>query len=253
MTGKPLGIQMYTLRKWEIPLKEKLAAVAAAGYSGIEPFGPLEPPAAEFAVLLQQTGLQVCSSHVGLQTVQADPEAVVQYHAALGNDTIVIPHLSVEQRPTSKEDWQVFGKMLGELGARVRAAGGRLLYHNHDFEMVKFDGRTALQWMVDAAGEDNLGLEIDAGWVVDGGADPIALLNEYAGRVPRLHAKEAFAGGVFADDAADKDIGDGVVDWDAVLKVAAETGVEWVVAEHDGPNDPALSLRRSAEYLKTRW
>lgn len=253
MSGKPLGIQLYTLRLWDVPLQEKLAAVAAAGYQGVEPFGPLEPPAAEYAVLLKQAGLRVCSTHVGLAALQSDLEGVVQYHAALGNDTLVVPHIAAGERPTNKEDWQGFGKMLDELGARARALGARLLYHNHDFEMVKYDGRTALQWMVDAAAPENLGLEIDAGWVVDGGADPIALLNEYAGRVPRLHAKEAFAGGVFAEDAADKDLGDGIVDWDAVLKTAAETGVEWVVAEHDGPSNPLLSLQRSAEFLKTRW
>lgn len=253
MIGKPLGIQMYTLRNWETSLSEKLQAVAAAGYSGVEPFGPLLPPADEFAALLQQYGLRVCSTHVALATVESETEAVVKYHATLGNDTIVVPWLAVGDRPDSKETWQALGLKLDKLGAEVRSLGARLLYHNHDFEMVVIDGRTGLQWMVDAASPENLGLEIDAGWVVAGGQDPIALLREYTNRVPRLHAKEAFPAGIGAQEEGDKDVGEGLVDWDAVLAAAAENGVEWVIAEHDNPTIPAVSLVKSAEYLLKRW
>jgi sugar phosphate isomerase/epimerase len=252
MTTLPLAIQMYTLRTLTQPLLDTLMAVAAAGYTGIEPFGPLSPPAPEFRALLQKSGLQVCSSHVALAQLEAELEAVVAYHDVLGNKTLVVPWLGAEDRPTSKEGWQAFGRRLDALGARTRALGARLLYHNHDFEMVRFDGRTALQILADAASPENLGLEIDAGWVVAGGADPIELLHEYAGRVPRLHAKEAWPADMSMEEAGAQDVGSGLVDWPAVLQTALETGVEWVVAEHDDPIDPLLSMRRSADYLAER-
>ena len=88
--------------------------------------------------------------------------------------------------------------------------------------------------------------------VVAGEADPIALLHEYAGRVPRLHAKEAWPAKMSMEEAGTKDVGDGLVDWSAVLQTAFETGVEWIVSEHDDPVDPLLSMRRSAAYLSAR-
>lgn len=252
MTTMPLGIQMYTLRTLTQPLMETLMEIAAAGYTGIEPFGPLKPPAPEFAALLQKSGLQVCSAHVALAQLESELEAVVAYHDVLGNKTLVVPYLQANERPSTKEGWQEFGKRLDVLGARTRELGARLLYHNHDFEMVRFDDRVALQILADAASPDNLGLEIDAGWVVAGGADPIELLHEYAGRVPRLHAKEAWPAGMSMQEAGSKDVGDGLVDWQAVLQAALDTGVEWVISEHDDPIDPLLSMRRSAEYLHAR-
>ncbi len=254
-----VAVQMYTLRSLytgsapAMTLDEVLAAVAAAGYSGIETFGPLEPPADEMAALLQKHNLRVISAHVGMGMLEYDMEGVAAYHKALGNDTLAIPWMDVEERPTSAAGWTEMGQHLDELGARANAAGVRLLYHNHDFEMVDVDGRTALEWLFDGTSASNVGAEIDIAWVVRGDQDPLRLIAEFAGRLPRLHVKDAAPAGENADEGGHADVGAGTLDWATILPAAQQAGVEWLIVEHDLPADPIGSIQRSAAFLRDRW
>jgi sugar phosphate isomerase/epimerase len=230
-----------------------LAAVAAAGYAGIETFGPLEPPAAEMAALLEKHNLQAVSAHVGLGMLEYDLEGVAAYHKTLGNDTLVVPWLDVQDRPSSAVEWTELGAKLDALGARARDLGMRLLYHNHDFEMVDVDGRTALEWLLDGAAPENVGAEVDIAWVVRGDQEPLRLIAELAGRLPRLHVKDVATEGENADEGGHADVGAGILDWTTLLPAAQQAGVEWLVVEHDEPADPIGSIQRSAAFLRDRW
>lgn len=251
-----LAVQMYTLRSLQTPLPELLAQIAAAGYTGIETFGPLEPEASALRALLDAAGLQVVSAHVSVDTLRNELPAVVAWHQALGNHTLVAPWLPPEQRPTDAAGWQALGAELATIGLRARDAGMQLLYHNHDFEMARFDGRSALEWLIDGADSSApgaLGAELDLAWIVRGGADPQALLAAFAGRVPRAHAKDVAPAGTNEAEQGHADVGYGTIQWDAVLAAARAAGVDWLVVEHDAPTNPLRSIQRSAAYLAGRW
>jgi sugar phosphate isomerase/epimerase len=251
-----LALQMYTLRNMTNTIEERLSAVAAAGYSAIETFGPLAPPALDLRLRLDAVGLQVVSAHVGLDMLTADLPGVVAWHQALGNSTLVVPWLQPDQRPLDVVGWAALGSQLAALGARCRDWGMSLLYHNHDFEMATWDGRTVLEWMLDAAEQTipgALGAELDLAWVVRGGQDPITLLQRLRGRVPRAHAKDVAPAGSNDAEAGHADVGYGTIDWTAVLPAAWAAGVEWLVVEHDEPSDPLRTIQRSAGFLRDRW
>jgi sugar phosphate isomerase/epimerase len=255
-----VAVQMYTLRHLFMPLgdasmslDEVLREVAAAGYTGIETFGPLEPPAAELRALLDKHGLQVCSAHVALESMESDLDAVIAYHKALDNDTLIVPWLHPDKRPQDAAGWAAFGRRLGELGARAAAQGMRLLYHNHDFEMAATNDETALDALLAAAEPEHLGAEIDIAWVIRGGQDPLALLQRLAGRVPYLHVKDVAPEGENLDEGGHADVGAGTVEWDTILPAARAAGVEWLVVEHDEPHYPLQTLGAGAAYLRGRW
>lgn len=250
MATDRLALQMYTLRNVNQPLDERLARVAAAGYSGIETFGP---PVENLLPMLQEHGLKAVSAHVGLDILRGHLDDAIAYHKSIGNDTLVVPWLAPEARATTKEGWQEFGRSLDAMGAHCRAQGMRLLYHNHDFEMVRFDGRLAIEWLLDSADPANLGAEFDVAWVVRGGGDPLALLDEYAGRCPRIHVKDVARPGQNPSEDGHADVGYGTIDWVALLPAARAAGVEWLVVEHDNPADPYGSIERSAAFLASRW
>ena len=135
---------------------------------------------------------------------------------------------------------------LDGLGRRASFAGMRLLYHNHDFEMVVIDGKPAISWLLEAAKPENVGFEPDLAWIVFGGQDAVGLLQQYSGRVPRVHAKD------LGDNAAEHglaDVGSGRLDWDAILPAAEAAQAEWLVVEHDFPTDPLASIQRSQTFL----
>jgi sugar phosphate isomerase/epimerase len=247
---------MYTLRRLDTPLDLLFGQIAAAGYTGIETFGPLAPPAADLRPLLARAGLQVVSAHVGLEMLRNALDEVIAFHQALGNQTLIVPWLAPEMRPADGPGWAAFGASLVPVARQVQAAGMRLLYHNHDFEMVSWDGRTALEWLLAGADESApglLGAEVDLAWAVRGGVDPVALLERLAGRVPRAHAKDVAPAGTNEAEQGHADVGHGTVDWATLLPAARAAGVEWLVVEHDEPSDPLRSIQRSASFLVGRW
>jgi sugar phosphate isomerase/epimerase len=243
----PIAVQLYTLRSLTAPIDQVLAEVAAAGYAGVELAGTYGLAAAHLRNLLDRHGLAAVSAHVSLADLEADLPGIIQYHKILGNDTLVVPWLPVALRSPTAAGWQTMGRRLDQLGRRCQMAGVRLLYHNHDFEMEVIGGQPAIAWLLDAAEPQNLGFEPDLAWIVAGGQDAPALLARFAGRCPRVHAKD------LGDDPEERgmaDVGSGRLAWDELLPAAVAAGAEWLVVEHDQPRDPLASVRRSHDFLR---
>ena len=153
------------------------------------------------------------------------------------------------------EGWACGAQRLDTLGARLRAAGFRLSYHNHDFELGRFDDdpRSKLDRLYEETGAENLYAELDLGWLQAGGADPVEYIRRYAGRCPLLHVKDV-RGQREAGQVRFAELGRGVVDWPAVFEAARECGVEWCIYEQDqdfASGDPLASAEESYKFLKT--
>lgn len=249
-TQLPLAVQLYSLRMLPDSLDTVLGHVAALGYRGVETIGDHNMSAGELQGLLQKHNLTVVSTHVGLAALEADPEKVIDFNLTLGNDVITIPFLAQELRPTDGAGWQALGGRLGKLGERCVAAGMRLLYHNHAFEMERIDGKLAIEWLLEGADPANLQWEPDLAWIVRGEADPVKLLQQYTGRVPRIHVKDLSPAGTNEEEKGFADVGHGTLDWETLLPVAKAAGAEWYIVEHDLPRDPLRSIGRSFEFLQ---
>ncbi len=245
-TQIPLAVQLYTLRNLSLDADALLGEVAAAGYAGVELAGNLGLDAGSLRALLEKHNLKAVSAHVPLQTLENDLPDVVRFHKIIGNDTLVVPWIAESERSKSAEGWKALGKRLERLGRRLRTANMRLLYHNHDFEMILIDGKPAIAWLLEAASPDYLGFEPDVAWIVAGGQDAASMLRQYSGRVPRVHAKD------LGDNEAERglaDVGSGRLDWDVILPAIEAAHAEWIVVEHDLPTDPLASIRRSYAFL----
>jgi sugar phosphate isomerase/epimerase len=115
-------------------------------------------------------------------------------------------------------------------------------YHNHDFEFRTLDDGTDLWTRLSAAAIPH---QPDVGWLTVAGRDPVATINELAGRCPSVHAKDVRqkADGTWEDVIA----GDGEIDWPGVVGAAIAGGATRIVVELDNPSehpvdDVALSL-----------
>ncbi|WNZ80889.1 sugar phosphate isomerase/epimerase [Pseudomonas sp. P105] len=157
----------------------------------------------------------------------------------------MVPYLQPQERPTDARGWQKLGDELNALGARLRKDGMRLAYHNHDFEMKKYQGKTGYEWLVDATRPDNLALEIDAAWVSRGGQDPVRLIKRYSDRLFALHAKDNAGIGVRDDELNFAPVGEGLMAWDEIVATAQEEARPLYIVEHDLPKDPASIIKAS--------
>src|SRR5437870_2072926 len=105
----------------------------------------------------------------------------------------------------------------------------QLCYHNHAFELDRFNGRTGLDILFGAADPDLVHAEIDMYWIQYGGGDPVEMVRRFAGRAPLIHLKDMAADGTrtFAE------VGEGIMDWPAILAASQSAGAQWYIVEQD--------------------
>jgi inosose dehydratase len=155
--------------------------------------------------------------------------------------------------PQDKNDDQlkVQAAALDHLGARVRALGLVLAYHNHDMELR--NAAREFHHMLLGTDPRNLSFCLDAHWVYRGsGNSSVALfdvLRLYGPRVVELHLRQS-AGGIWTETLCDGDI-----DYRALAKYLAGIGVRPHLVLEQAPEkgtpntmDAVESHRRSRAY-----
>jgi len=231
-----LAVQLYALRhRLEEDLEGTLAQLAEAGGHDVELAGLYGRTASEMRAALDAAGLVAVAAHVPLDELERSLEDA----STLGVLTVVVPR--VEPPETAAAADEIVARLVA---ASAAAAGGGLgfAYHNHDFEFRTLDDGSDLWSRIAAAG---LAQEPDVGCLLMAGRDPVAAIGELAGRCPLVHAKDVRRriDGTWEDVI----VGDGEVDWPAVVTAAEAAGATHVVVDLDNPSalpvdDVALSL-----------
>jgi len=247
MSEPVIALQLYTLRDLLVDdFAGTLRAVREIGYEYVQLCAPLPEGAQETRKILDTIGLLPAGVHVDMDSLDEKFDYWMSFADSVGTRDLIVPYLAEELRQTH-EDWLAVAARLDALGARCKAAGIRLSYHNHSFEFeARFDGAPALDLLYANAAPDHLYAEIDTYWVQHGGCDPVDYILKYAGRLPILHVKDMTAG----DEPTFAEIGQGILDWPAIIKAARASGVEYLCVEQDRcPGDPLESVRVSYDYL----
>jgi sugar phosphate isomerase/epimerase len=248
----PLSIQLYSLRT--LPsLANVLDTVKAAGYRNVELIGSHLDDAVNVRKQLDERGLAVSSSHVGMAALRERFDAIMASCKTLGFTQLFMPSVPPDERQSAEPYWTNLGHELGQMALRAKDRGVELGYHNHHWELTaQADGRSALDCLFAGAGDAPLTWQADVAWLVRGGADPVALMQQHKARVVSVHAKDLAPAGTKLDEDGWDDVGHGVLDWRGRLAQAAvDNGARWLVAEHDKPSDPARFARNSFTFLNS--
>ena len=265
----PVAIQLYSVRAdAQKNLYATLKQIKALGYEGVEFAGLYGHTPEEVRDMCADIGLVPISAHVPYQDMVADPEGVLSQYATIGCKYVAVPYLTEEYRPGTEKFPEVV-KNVAMLGAVAKKLGMQLLYHNHDFEFLKLDGKYALDVLYEEVSADLLQTELDMCWVNVGGENPAEYLLKYKGRSPVVHLKD-FVGeksanmyeliGIAKKAEADtqkfefRPVGYGKQDFPAILKASVEAGASWVVVEQDKPSmdlTPMECAAKSRAYLKS--
>jgi sugar phosphate isomerase/epimerase len=245
----PVALQLYTLRdQLRDDFRGVVRAVGEMGYDGVQLAGYGGLGAGELRRLLDEAGVEPAGTHTGLDVLEGGLDAELDYNLAIGNRWVICPAIP-EARRRDLAGWQEVATALDRIGERCRARGLRLGYHNHAFEFTPIPDEPARRGLDVILGETDPQLvfwEPDVYWIKKGGADPAAMIRAHAGRVPITHLKD-----MTADERATfAEVGEGTLDWPAILDAAEGAGVEWHCVEQDRCDRPPLeSVRLSLQHL----
>ena len=243
-----IAAQLYTVRdqiKDPSRLGGVLGRLREIGYSAVEVAG-LGPISSErFSQELARAALTACAAHAPLERLTGDLAAVAAECREWGCRYVVVPGLPNEYR--SGTGLRRFARVAGDLARDLQPFGLKLAYHNHSFELERWDGQTGLEALFGATPAETLHAELDTYWLQYGGADPAEWIFRLKDRVPLVHLKDmAVVGGktVMAE------VGEGNLDWARILDACRTAGTEWLVVEQDEcRRDPMESLAISFRNL----
>lgn len=256
-----IGVQAMMLRESvaEIGAFETLRRVREIGYGAIEvsQIPMTEGNVAQLEKAWDELGIEIAALSAGLTSqpggandaLEGDLEKIVADCRRLGSDMVRIGMLPFDCM-TELDKVLDFCDRAEAAAGLLQENGIRLYYHNHHIEFLKFDGRYMLDVIADRA--PNVGLELDVHWLQRGGVNPVAVIQQYAGRVRMVHLKdyrigeirpaafEALAQGdraafmrEFSDVVQFAEVGEGNLDFPSIVPVAVASGAEFLLVEQD--------------------
>jgi len=245
--GLPIGIQLYSVGK---PLMEDtagtLAKVRAIGYREVETAGYAKLSAKEFRKLLDDAGLVCPSAH--LQLAGSEVEAQFEDAHALGahyavSSVLFAVHPGMHELPKMDVDgFKKSAALMNEVGKKAKAAGLQYAYHNHNFEFAKMpDGTHGYDILVKETDPDLVKFEIDCGWMVVAGGNPVEYFKKYPGRFRMLHIKDfkpvshpdtSLTG---SERPVGTDLGTGFVKYGPIFAAGKAAGIEHCFVEQEAP------------------
>ncbi len=257
----PLGIQLYTVGKeLQSDVRGTLRQIAAIGYTEVETAGFAGLTAREFRDELARAGLHCHSAHMQWNVQDLGP--LFDDAHALGVNFVVssaLFSLGAGGGP-SVDDYKKLAVRLNSIAQETHDAGLQYAYHNHNFEFKDL-GAGIIGYDILLSGTDPalVQFELDCGWMIAAGFQPIEYFNKYPRRYRMLHIKDFAAGSKISASLAPglrpqgTELGRGHIDYKPILDAAAGTAVKYLYVEQEPPflDMPALDAAKvDFDYLR---
>ncbi|RZA34974.1 MAG: sugar phosphate isomerase/epimerase [Lysobacteraceae bacterium] len=270
--ARAFGLQLFTLFDViDADVKGTLREVARIGYRDLQSSyskqaGIYGMKPRDFAAMVGELGMTWSSHHVPGGPRKIDPKApprldangkplvyrkslnlrdnlheIIDYLADGGPRHLVcagVPHASLAEVDSAIE-------MLNRAGDACRKAGLVLSLHNHETEFKPLGETTPYEMILKGTSPERLAMELDIGWAVKAGVDPVALFKRYPGRFVLWHVKD-----MDRERMLPVPLGQGMIDFRPIFAHADTAGMQHFYVEHDSPADPMASITTSLHYLK---
>lgn len=241
-----IGAQFYTVRdfcKDTESFSETLKRVADIGYKTVQISGTCEYDPIWLNAELKKNGLKCVLTHISPDKLQNETAKVAADH-----DVFDCKCVGLGSFWYTEDNYDEFIRTYKPVAETLHQNGKYFMYHNHDQEFKKYNGRLILGALAEDISPEIMGFTLDTFWVQAGGGDPAQWLERLSGRVPCIHLKDYAFGRKMAV------IGEGNINFDRVFEKAESAGTEYMLVEQDDCNgeDPFDCLKRSYDFLRSR-
>jgi sugar phosphate isomerase/epimerase len=264
----PLGLQLYSVR--ELLPKDydgTLKQLGSIGFREVESAGYYNHSAAEVKQAMSNASLHLVSAHYSSDILHQQFDEILAFNKELGVHYIICsfpgfkdPARVKNMNPKDKdnaftlEDWRWNAEQFNAIGAKVSAAGLQFGYHNHTMEFHETDGVVPYVELLRLTDPAHVTMEMDCGWVIVAGANPIDYLRKYPTRISMLHVRDFK--GITANSSITNvptivELGQGTIDYRPIFEEAAKAGVvKHCFVEQEGYNVPPIQgLKIDADYM----
>ena len=230
----PVGLELYSVRdQLKQDLMGTVTAVAKMGYEGVEFFSPYydwtPAQAKDVRKLLDDLGIKALSTHNSAKNFA--PENLgkaIELNQIIGSKLIVMASAG---RVETLDGWKQVAERLTAGAEKLKAAGMRAGFHNHQVEFKPLEGTKPIELLAKNTPKDVV-LQLDIGTCVETGNDPVAWINANPGRIRSLHCKDWSSESGKGYKAL---FGEGSAPWKKIFAAAEKAGgVEAYLVEQEG-------------------
>jgi sugar phosphate isomerase/epimerase len=262
--GKRPGIQLYTINDaMRADPRGALRRLREIGFVEVETAGFGGLSAQQFRGLLDEAGVSCPSSHLQFDLAHLD-SAFADAHALGAKFAVSSIMRSLVLGPDAPKDVLKTGMSLDEakrtaelanrIGEAARRAGLQFTYHNHNFEFADQGGGViGYDVLLKETDSQLVKFQIDCGWMIFAGHDPVSYFRKYPLRFPMIHVKDFLPRENGATEMRGAELGHGAVDYKPIFAAAAKAGLQHYFVEQEGPfarMSPVESAQVDFEYLR---
>jgi len=262
----PLGLQLYSVRQMLAQDYDgTLRQLAALGYREVEAAGFFGHAAAQVAASMHAAGLTCISAHYPYDELTRSLDETIAFGNQLGlkymicsfpgfRDAARVQGKSYPEKARSftLDDFTWNAHRFNEIGAKVKAAGMQFGYHNHTMEFAPQQGTVPFDAMLQIADPQLVTFELDCGWVVVGGGDPVGYLQRYPRRFSMVHIKDFKRQEKSATESpVGTELGRGMVPNERILAAARTAGIRHCFVEQEEYDMPVVdALKIDAKFIQ---
>jgi sugar phosphate isomerase/epimerase len=206
----------------------------------------------EMRAMLDERGLYAVSYGVSFDGIRDDLELIASDATILGAKYVRVANIPRSGMFTL-ELAQEAVRRFNNAGQYLLNYGIHFAYHNHGFEFVPHGDGTLFDYLVQNTNPEYVSFELDNMWTVHPGHDPVELLDRYPDRFRLMHLRDlkiGVVGDLSGNTPVENDVilGQGQVDFPAVLRAAQNTNIEYYFIE-DGHPDVVARLPQSRAFI----
>jgi sugar phosphate isomerase/epimerase len=201
-----------------------------------------------------QSGLPVVLTHVPMDRIVNDTQALMEEHAKFGCKNIGLGAMPPDAIADESRCKQMI-EQLNKAGEVMQQNGFSFFYHHHHFEFFKHGGQTVFDYIIENAPYINYTL--DTYWLQYGGVDVGATIDRLKGRICCVHLKDYMITNTPENPGAFTPIfapvGDGNIDFASLLPRMRAAGAQYFLVEQDNAAtlpDTMEQVGRSIKYIK---
>ena len=243
---KKIGVQLYTFRDAMMEnASGTLEKIAALGFKEIETaksdkglYYGLGPTG--MSKRCEELGMTLRSGHVH---IDENWNKTVEEAAESGQEYVICSTMPTDGQTV--DNYKRVADAFNKAGEDCKKMGLKFGYHNHGYEFDTIDGKILYDILLRGTNPDLVHMELDLGWVVTAGKDPLDYFNRFPGRFPLWHLKDM--------DMVKKhstEFGKGDLDIRSMLLHQKESGLEYFFVEQEEyANNPFDSMKENMDYL----
>lgn len=241
-----IGVQLYSFRDaMAQDARGTLKLIADLGFKQVESarsskglYYGLSPT--EMKTVCESLGLTLRSGHVHLDE---DWEKTLDQASEAGQEYVICS--TMPTRGQTLDNYKSVADAFNKAGEDCQKRNMKFGYHNHEYEFEMDQGKVLYDVLLEETSPELVHMELDLGWVVVAGMNPMDYFKRFKGRFPLWHLKDM---DLWENESTE--FGKGGVDIPMLLSNREASGVKHIFIEQEEyATNPEESMRHNLKFL----